>query len=102
VIRKISRLLASSRIPNNLRIEGNTDNVPISTALFRSNWELSAARATAVLQQLLEFGVPAGRLAIAGYADQRPVATNATVAGRQFNRRVDLVVLRRALGGGPQ
>jgi chemotaxis protein MotB len=102
VLRKISRLLASSRIPNNVRVEGNTDNVPISNSLFRSNWELSAARATAVVQQLLADEVPAGRLAIAGYADQRPVATNATASGRQFNRRVDLVVLRRALDGGPR
>jgi chemotaxis protein MotB len=99
VLRKISALLASHRIPNNLRVEGNTDNVPISNALFRSNWELSAARATAVVQQLLEFGMPAGRLAIAGYADQRPVAPNKTAAGRQRNRRVELVVVRRALGG---
>lgn len=99
VLRKISALLASERIPNNLRVEGNTDNVPISNALFRSNWELSAARATAVVQQLLEFGMPAGRLAIAGYADQRPVAPNKTAAGRQRNRRVELVVVRRALGG---
>jgi chemotaxis protein MotB len=102
VLRKISQLLGSSRIPNNVRVEGNTDNVPISNSLFRSNWELSAARATAVVQQLLAYGVPAGRLALAGYADQRPVATNGTAAGRQLNRRVDLVVLRRALDGGPR
>jgi chemotaxis protein MotB len=99
VLRKISTLLASERIPNNLRVEGNTDDVPISNARFRSNWELSAARATAVVQQLLEFGMPAERLAIAGYADQRPVAPNKTATGRQSNRRVELVVVRRALGG---
>ena len=98
VLRKISRLLVSKRIPNDLRVEGNTDDVPISNALFRSNWELSTTRATVVLQKLLELGLAPDRLSAAGYADQRPVAPNPTADGRQLNRRVDLVVLRRALG----
>ena len=98
VLRKVSHLLATSRIPNDVRVEGNTDDVPISTPEFRSNWELSTARADAVLQQLLVLGVPANRLAVAGYGDQRPVVPNTTADGRQLNRRVDLVVLRRAVG----
>jgi chemotaxis protein MotB len=98
ILRKVAHLLATSRIPNDVRVEGNTDNVPISTSEFQSNWELSTARATAVLQQLLTLDVPATRLAVAGYGDQRPVVPNTTAAGRQLNRRVDLVVLRRAVG----
>jgi len=93
----IARLLVSRRIENPVRVEGNTDNVPISTPEFPSNWELSAARATAVLAKLLAHGVPPFRLSVAGYADQRPVASNATAAGRHLNRRVELVVLRRSL-----
>lgn len=97
LLTRIASLLASARVPNPIRVEGNTDDVPISTSAFRSNWELSAARATAVLEVLLAHGVPASRLSAAGYADQRPVASNSTAGGRAANRRVDLVVLRRAV-----
>ncbi len=76
-----------------VRIEGHTDSLPISTVRYRSNWELSAARATAVLSHLVDDGVPAARLSIAGFADTRPVADNQTAEGRALNRRVDLVVL---------
>jgi chemotaxis protein MotB len=76
-----------------VRIEGHTDSLPISTVRYRSNWELSAARATAVLSHLVDDGVPASRLSIAGFADTRPVADNQTAEGRALNRRVDLVVL---------
>jgi chemotaxis protein MotB len=91
---KISTLLASGRITNPIRVEGNTDDVPIATAQYPSNWELSTARATAVLEDLLKHGVRQDRLSVAGYADQRPIAPNATSAGRGLNRRVDIVVLR--------
>ncbi|HET6976331.1 MAG TPA: flagellar motor protein MotB [Pyrinomonadaceae bacterium] len=76
-----------------VRIEGHTDSLPISTVRHRSNWELSASRATAVLTHLVNDGVPAARLSIAGFADTRPVADNQTPEGRALNRRVDLVVL---------
>jgi chemotaxis protein MotB len=89
----------TSRVPNDVRVEGNTDSVPISNAAFRSNWELSAARATAVLEELLHKGVGARRLSATAYADQRPLATNRTDRGRSTNRRVELVVLRRSLSG---
>jgi len=79
-----------------LRIDGHTDRRPINTGQFPSNWELSAARASAVLRFLVEGGVPELRLSLAGYADQRPIATNSTGAGRSANRRVDVVVLRRS------
>jgi len=81
-------------MPNEVRIEGHTDSVPISTPLFPSNWELSSARATTVARRLVEFGgIKANRLIAAGYGDSRPAATNDTREGRARNRRVDVVIL---------
>jgi chemotaxis protein MotB len=78
-----------------LRIEGHTDNVPIRTVQFRSNWELSTARATGIVQDLItERGFPPEQLSAAGYAEFHPVASNATEDGRKLNRRIDMVVLR--------
>jgi chemotaxis protein MotB len=77
-----------------LRIEGHTDNVPIHTSLFASNWELSTARATTLVKLLVESdGFAADRLSAAGYAEFHPVADNSTPAGQQLNRRVDIVVV---------
>jgi chemotaxis protein MotB len=75
-------------------VEGHTDNIPISTAEFPSNWELSTARATSVVRYLIAHGIGAGRLGAAGYAALDPVASNATGAGRARNRRVDIVFER--------
>jgi chemotaxis protein MotB len=84
---------AIGRLPNKLSVEGHTDNTPIS-GRYPSNWELSTARATTVLRELIErHGLAPARLQAAGYADERPVAPNATVEGRSANRRVELVVL---------
>jgi chemotaxis protein MotB len=77
-----------------VRIEGHTDATPIATPRFPSNWELSAARAASVLARLARNGVASSRLSVAGYADEQPIADNATPQGRALNRRVDLVVLR--------
>jgi len=88
--------IASSlaKLPNQLSIEGHTDDVPIGTAQFPSNWELSTARASIVLRYLAErHAMDLTRMSAAGYADQRPVATNATGAGRGQNRRVDIAIL---------
>lgn len=74
-----------------IAIEGHTDNRPISTLRFPSNWELSAFRATAVLGHLVSHGVPRERLGIAGYADTVPLAPNDTVEGRASNRRVEFI-----------
>jgi chemotaxis protein MotB len=92
---KIAQLLRSSGIVNPVRVEGNTDNQPIHSFEFRSNWELSTARADAVLEVLLANRVPPSRLSVAGYADQNPISTNSTDEGRSRNRRVELVVLRK-------
>jgi chemotaxis protein MotB len=77
-----------------ITVEGNTDNVPIHTAQFPSNWELSTARATTVVRYFISQGVTEQRLGAAGYADLHPVASNATGTGRARNRRVDIVLDR--------
>ncbi len=75
-------------------VEGNTDDVPVDTTEFPSNWELSTDRAATVVRYLITQGVAPERLAAAGYADLHPVASNATAAGRALNRRVDIVLNR--------
>ncbi len=75
-------------------VEGHTDNQPISTAQFPSNWELSTARATTVVRYLIGRGVAGSRLGAAGYADLHPIASNATPRGRQLNRRVEILLMR--------
>ena len=83
-------------LPNPIRLEGHTDSRPISTARFRSNWDLSAARAISMLYLLTErYEIPGSRTCVAGYAETVPVATNDTEQGRAFNRRVDIVLLRK-------
>jgi chemotaxis protein MotB len=79
---------------NAIRVEGHTDNVGVSGGQYRDNWELSSARATKVLQELVNtFGVPPDKVSAVGYADNHPVADNDTEEGRRKNRRVDIVVL---------
>ena len=81
-------------LPNDLIVEGHTDSRPISSGRFQSNWELSTARATSVLEYLVQrAGVDQRRLSATGYSDTRPVAPNETAAGRDRNRRVEIVVV---------
>lgn len=91
------RLAAVLQTANSdLRIEGHTDNVPIHNLRFRSNWDLSTARATATIRLLMtKYHFAPQRLAASGYAEYRPLASNATVEGRSTNRRVDIVVPRK-------
>jgi chemotaxis protein MotB len=85
---------ALKKIPNAVRLEGHTDNIPIHTDRFASNWDLSAARAIAVLEVLTsQFQVPRARLGVGGYAEVAPIASNDTEDGRSRNRRVDVVIL---------
>ena len=80
--------------PYRIRVEGHTDNLPIHNSRFASNWELSTARATEVVQLLVtQFAFDPVNLAAAGYAEFHPAGDNATEEGRQANRRVDIVVL---------
>ena len=81
------------QLPNQVAVQGYTDSRPIRTARFPSNWELSLLRATAVVHFLVGQGVAPTRLSATGFGKYHPVATNATPAGRQANRRVDIVVL---------
>lgn len=105
VLREISGAL--SGLPNHMRIEGHTDNVPTNSPDFATNWELSAARASRVLRFLREQGALTNELFLAGYADTQPMADNGTPEGRALNRRADIVILyptieelNESLGGG--
>jgi chemotaxis protein MotB len=95
LLRYIGGVLAG--LDNHVRIEGHTDDVPIHTARFTSNWQLSAARATNVVAFLLEnTGTRPDRVSVAGYAEHHPRVSNDSEAGRSRNRRVDLVILSPA------
>lgn len=82
-----------SPVPNRIRVEGYTDNVPIRNDLFPSNWELSAARASSVVRLFESRGIDPARLSAVAFGEQNPVASNDTDEGRGKNRRVVLVVL---------
>jgi chemotaxis protein MotB len=90
-LRDISRVL--STVPNAIQVEGNTDNRPIHTEEFPSNWELSAARAASVVHLLTRMGVDPSRLSAIGYGEHHPTASNDSEEGRAKNRRVTLVIL---------
>jgi chemotaxis protein MotB len=95
VIQRLGEALAP--FPNSVRVEGHTDNKPIKTVAFYSNWELSAARAASVVRVLQSRGVAPERLAVIGYGEQRPVQSNDTEQGRNANRRVVVVILSTEL-----
>jgi chemotaxis protein MotB len=94
-VRIITPIAASLKaIPNPIRVEGHTDDLPIATSRFPSNWALSAVRGAAVVQDMQADGIPASRLQAAGFGDSVPIASNDTAAGRARNRRVAILVLR--------
>ncbi|HTA06054.1 MAG TPA: flagellar motor protein MotB [Solirubrobacteraceae bacterium] len=93
LLREIAGLLDVDQV-HPVAVEGNTDDVPIHTAAFPSNWELSTSRASTVVRFLIGAGVHARRLSAAGYAELRPLASNATASGRARNRRVEIVLQR--------
>lgn len=92
VLQKVSTVLAAA--PNQIKVEGHTDNIPINTAKFPSNWELSVIRAINVVHILQNDGITADRLSATGYGEFRPISHNDTEAGRGKNRRIDLLILR--------
>ena len=95
-IEKIAKVLSKPGLE--IRVEGHSDNQPIHNDQFRSNWELSTARAMAVLRLLVDdAGFDPKKLSASGYGEYRPVADNSTVEGRRMNRRVDLVVVQSKL-----
>ncbi|MGP8289854.1 OmpA/MotB family protein [Vreelandella zhanjiangensis] len=81
-----------------ISVEGHTDNLPIATPRFPSNWELSAGRAIAVMRHLERQGVAISRMRAVGYADTQPMESNATPAGRAANRRVELLLRQPSEG----
>ncbi len=90
-LREMAKTL--TRIPSKLQVEGHTDNVPIATSAFPSNWELSAARAASVVHFMARSGVDPLRMSAIGMGEHRPIADNASDKGRAANRRVTVVVL---------
>jgi chemotaxis protein MotB len=99
-IGRIAKVLAQQGL--DLRVEGHSDNQPIHTAEFRSNWELSTARAMAVMLMLVnDSGIDPGRISVAGYGQYKPIADDATPEGRKMNRRVDLVVVANVASPTP-
>lgn len=89
-LRAVAEVLARAEFP--VTVEGHTDNLPIRTGRFPSNWELSAVRASSVVRLFIESGVRGDRLTAAGYADQRPVTDNTNEEGRARNRRVTILI----------
>jgi chemotaxis protein MotB len=94
---KLSHVLVKSHHP--IRVEGHTDNTPIKTAVFPSNWELSTSRATSIVRYFVEkHHFPPERLSAAGYGEFHPLSNNSTIEGKQKNRRVDIVLLNPLSG----
>ena len=92
----LSRLaLILKELPNDIRVEGHTDNVPINTHAFPSNWHLSVARALNTAYYLIsDEGLSADKVSIVGFSKYKPIDTNETSTGRASNRRVDIVIIR--------
>jgi chemotaxis protein MotB len=94
ILGALAKVLA--RLPNDIVIEGHTDNVPIRSGDYATNWELSADRATAVADFLSDkFSISNSRIICAAYGEYRPVATNDTPEGRALNRRIEIIVSRK-------
>ena len=89
-------MMVSTRPGLSLEVSGHTDNVPISTSRFPSNWELSAARASRVARYVIENGIDPSRISVRGYANQRPRLPNSSVDNRSSNRRVEIRLYRGA------
>lgn len=95
---RLATLIRRSGRP--IRLEGHTDSQPVHNLRYRSNWELSTARAIAVMELLNDqFGITSDRMSVSGYADTLPLDSNLTMAGRAHNRRVDVVILNAASAG---
>ena len=94
ILEKIADLVR--RMPNIINVEGHTDDMPIDTMRFSSNWELSSARATSVVREFVNYGISPKRLAAIGYGEHHPVTENINEESRKKNRRVVLVLMSRA------
>ena len=95
---KVAKVLQTTVRDLNVGIEGHTDNIPIKYSGWKSNWELSAARAMSVLHYLVDKqGISPERVSGTGHGEFKPVASNATKAGRQQNRRVEIIILPKTI-----
>ena len=92
----VAKVLAE--VVNPIQVEGHSDNVPINSPAYPSNWELSSARAGSVVRLFAELGVPTTRMVAIGYADNQPLDTNTTADGRARNRRVNVLILNEVGG----
>ncbi len=95
ILQKIAEILSS--YPNPINVEGFTDDIPIHTNVFRSNWELSAARAASVVHLFSKTGIEPGRMSAIGYGEFRPIVENNSNANREKNRRVVIAILANEL-----
>jgi len=100
-LKKSSKIVLSQlsaiikKLPNDIRIEGHTDNVPISTSQFPSNWHLSVSRALSTAYYLMtEEGLDPEKLSIVGYSEYKPLESNESSSGRATNRRVDIIIIK--------
>jgi chemotaxis protein MotB len=98
VLDKLAEVLKP--FPNSVRVEGHTDDRPIRTVAFPSNWELSAARAASVVHQFMRLGIDPQRMEIVGFGEFHPKQSNDTPEGRNANRRVAVLILQSAAAGG--
>ena len=102
VLQRVARAIATKPYP--MRVEGHTDNIPIDTQVYPSNWELSTARATAVVRYLIDSGISPQRVQAVGYGETRPLNGNLNREQRGRNRRVDIQLIYlsslQALGDG--
>ncbi len=94
VLQKVAEVVRG--VPNVINVEGYTDDVPISTGIYPSNWDLSSARATSVVKELVKNNIPSTRLSSVGYGEFHPIADNRDEEGRFKNRRVVLVLMSQA------
>lgn len=94
VLKQIGEKLKT--LDNDIRIEGYTDNIPMNTIRFPSNWELSASRAISVVKYFIEdIGIQEERLSFSGWGERKPIADNSTAEGRSQNRRIEITILNR-------
>lgn len=91
VLRQVSEVLMQEDLP--IEVEGHTDDIPINTPQYPSNWELSSARASSVVRMMIENGLPAARMSVVGLASNQPMAPNDTPENRARNRRVTITIL---------
>lgn len=98
VLNDVARIVKREVPDKDIGVGGHTDNVPIKHSQWKSNWELSTARATNVLHYLVGEGVSPRKLSATGYGEHRPIASNSTAVSRAKNRRVEIVILPEFIG----